>query len=508
MKDSEQSYSFFYNKILLLPIFQIFYACVTIYIMKAGIKISAIAFYFCIWFVFAAENTDYSLSTLLSGYLSNDAELKKLSLDIQKASLSSKITEINNGFSVTLATGTMTFSSVNGRLSYSVSPSVKASLPQAGNLSFSASSDISISALEKTMHDTALSLSADIISPEKTKREVTLLQSEHELLNAKRKFQQRTLTVEKTFYNELKMLYENAQSIFTAKNTLYDDTIKFEQIKAEGFLSSSSTYKLIQMKVQSDERNVASATRIFRHNIAVFYKKCGTAALEDKTSPLKCIPPVRNAVSSVKIKDFPVESYKTIADALWIHEINNRSRSASDFGLSTNGGYTFKNSRTDSDSVDAGLSADLNGIKLSTGVSVPVKSKKSKPAVTLSATVSPNTKRVSKLEKKQDAIANEQELIAIESAYEAYEESCVECDENLDNLLWQRNTNKDNYDMYDALEKDLLKWYKEGYIKRSEYLSAKNNRELYEVKCIMSEIDLIIYNDTVKLLFYHDDELK
>ena len=139
---------------------------------------------------------------------------------------------------------------------------------------------------------------------------------------------------------------------------------------------------------------------------------------------------------------------------------------------------------------------------------MPVNSKKSKPSVTLSATASPNTRRVSKLEKQQKSIANEQEIIAIQSAYEAYEESCVECDENLDDLLWQRSTNKENYDMYDALEKDLLKWYKEGYIKKSEYLSAKNNRDLYKVKCTISEIELIMYNDTVKLLFYHDDELK
>lgn len=487
--------------------FQYFSVYDTIYIMKLRTKALAAVLCCAVRLGFAAENSSYSLPSLLSGYLSNDAELKKLALDIQKASLSSKITEINNGFSVTLATGTMTFSSENNKLSYSVSPSVKATLPQANNLSFSASSDISLSALEKTMHNTALNLSADIVSPEKTKRKVTLLQSNHELLNARRKFQQRTLAVEKAFYSELKLLYENAQSIFSAKNTLYDDTIKFEQTKAQGFLSSSSTYKLIEMKVKSDERSVASATRVFIHNKAVFYKKCGVANLEDTTTPLNCIPAVDVAASPIKIKTFPVESYKTIADAVWAHEINSQSRSAPEFGLSANGGYTFKNTRTDSDSVDAGLSADLSGLKLSTGVSVPVNSKKAKPAVTLSATASPNTRRVSKLEKKQDAIADEQERIAIASAYEAYEESCVECDENLDDLLWQRSTNKENYDMYDALEKDLLKWYQEGYIKRSEYLSAKNNRDLYKVKCIISDIELIIYNDTVKALFYHDDEL-
>ena len=476
--------------------------------MKLRTKALAVVFCCLTWLGFAEENSNYSLASLLSGYLSNDAELKKLGLDIQKAALSSKITGINNGFSITLATGTMTFSSVNDKLSYSVNPSVKATLPQANNLSFSASSDISISALEKTMHNTALSLSADIVSPEKVKREVTLLQSDHELLAAKRKFQQRTLTVEKAFYSELKLLYENAQSIFSAKNTLYDDTIKFEQIKSQGYLSSSSTYKLTEMKVQSDERNVASATRVFIHNKAVFYKKCGVANLEDTTTPLNCIPAVESASSFVKIKDFPVEAYKTIADAVWTHDINSRSRSAAEFGLSASSGYTFKNTRTDSDSVDAGLSADLSGLKLSTGVNVPVNSKKSKPSVTLSATASPNTRRVSKLEKQQKSIANEQEIIAIQSAYEAYEESCVECDENLDDLLWQRSTNKENYDMYDALEKDLLKWYKEGYIKKSEYLSAKNNRDLYKVKCTISEIELIMYNDTVKLLFYHDDELK
>ena len=112
--------------------------------MKLRTKAFAAVFCFALRLGFAAENSSYSLSSLLSGYLSNDAELKKLALDIQKASLSSKITEINNGFSVTLATGTMTFSSVNDKLSYSVSPSVKATIPQANNLSFSASSDISV----------------------------------------------------------------------------------------------------------------------------------------------------------------------------------------------------------------------------------------------------------------------------------------------------------------------------------------------------------------------------
>lgn len=476
--------------------------------MKLKILSIVAVFFFCTGLCFADENDGYSLSQLLSGYLANDVELKKLTLDVQKTALSFQISEINNGFDITLSTGTMSFSAENGSLTYSVNPSVKATLPEARNLSFSASSDININSSSKTMKNTALSVSADIISPDKTKRDVTLLQAEHELLSAKRKVQQRALTLEKSFYSEIKLLYENAQSIFSAKNSLYDDTIKFEQIKAEGYLSGSSTYKLSQMSVLSDERNVATANRVFAHNVAVFYRKCGAAVpAANEDAPLKMVPVIKKTETYEKARNFPAETYKTIADALWSHEINVQSRSAPNFALSANGGYTFKNSRTDSDSVDAGLSADLSGLKLSTGVNVPVNNKKSSPSVTLSATASPNTRRISKLEKKQQDIANEQELLVIDSAYEAYEESCTECDENLEDLLWQLKTNRENYNMYQNLEKELQGWYKEGYIRKSEYLSAKNNRDLYGVKCIMNELDLVMYNNTVKLLFYFDDEL-
>ena len=69
--------------------------------------------------------------------------------------------------------------------------------------------------------------------------------------------------------------------------------------------------------------------------------------------------------------------------------------------------------------------------------------------------------------------------MVIDSAYEAYEESCTECDENLEDLLWQLKTNRENYNMYQNLEKELQGWYKEGYIRKSEYLSAKTNKEKY-----------------------------
>ena len=51
--------------------------------------------------------------------------------------------------------------------------------------------------------------------------------------------------------------------------------------------------------------------------------------------------------------------------------------------------------------------------------------------------------------------------------------------------------------MYDDLEKDMAKLYKQGYISETEYLSSKNNLNSSIIKKISNLIDLIIYNDDV-----------
>lgn len=61
--------------------------------------------------------------------------------------------------------------------------------------------------------------------------------------------------------------------------------------------------------------------------------------------------------------------------------------------------------------------------------------------------------------------------------------------------------------MYVRLERDMAEYLKAGIITESEYLNAFANREQYRLQLLINDIDLIIYNNTTKLLFCRDEEI-
>ena len=92
--------------------------------------------------LFAQEqNLPDTLSLLLS-YVENDSELKSLTINAKKAALSYKSTLIDNGFDVTLSSGTITLQTSDDGSKLTAKPSVKAKLPQASNLSLTGQSNL------------------------------------------------------------------------------------------------------------------------------------------------------------------------------------------------------------------------------------------------------------------------------------------------------------------------------------------------------------------------------
>ena len=171
--------------------------------------------------------------------------------------------------------------------------------------------------------------------------------------------------------------------------------------------------------------------------------------------------------------------------------------SKKNYGLSANAGYTFDNSNTNTDTVDAGLSGSIGGVSLGAGVSLPVGSGNTNPSFNFSATLTPNTFRKNKITKQQNELTEEQELLAIESAEDAYETKIVELQQKLDTLLWEKESAEKNHSMYEDLERDMSQLFKQGYISETEYLSTKNNLNSNIIKKVSNLIDLIIYNDDV-----------
>ena len=435
---------------------------------------------------------------LLLSYVENDSELKNLTLAAKKAALSYESTKIDSGFDVTLSTGTITLKTSDDGNTLTAKPSVKASLPQASNLSVAAQTNYSSESADSKLSDTSVSVGVDIISSAVISNKLTKLKAERSVTEAQRKIEKRAIAAEKEFYTELKGLLTSINSIMTKRQILYEDSIDLEAKKIQGYSKSSSTYRQAELKVISDQHEIESAIHSFKYNCIVFYKKCGyDLEIDDKADLMSFVPAGIDEVEPVDVTQFDKELYSEIENASWTYYINSMERSAKKtYSLSANAGYTFDNTSTKSDSIDAGVSGTIGGLTLGAGISLPV-GNSTTPAYTFSATLNPNTFRKNSITKQQNELTEEQELLAIKTAEASYETKVVELQQKLDTLLWEKKTAEENISMYDDLEKDMARLYKTGYVSETDYLSSKNNLNSSIIKKISNLIDLIIYNDDV-----------
>lgn len=440
-------------------------------------------------------------TTLLLSYVENDAELKNLILAAKKSALSYQSAKIDTGFDVTLSSGSVTLQVNDDGTKLTAKPSVKMSLPQASNLSVTAQTNFSSESSNTSLSNTSVAVGIDIISSAVISNKLTKLKAERAVTEAQRKIEKRAIAAEKEFYTALKSLLSSINTIMTKRQTLYEDSIDLEAKKVQGYSESSSTYRQAELKVISDQHEIDSAIHSFKYDCVVFYKKCGyDLEIDDKADLMSFVPSGIDEVEPADILKFDKALYTEIENANWTYYINSMERSSKkNYGLSASAGYTFDNSITNSDSIDAGLSGTFGGLTVGAGISLPVKSSQSSisPAYTLSASLNPNAFRKNSITKQQNVLTEEQELLAIQTAESAYETKLVEFQQKLDTLLWEKKTVEENISMYGDLEKDMAQLYQQGYISETEYLSAKNNLNSSIIKKISNLIDLIIYNDDV-----------
>lgn len=440
-------------------------------------------------------------TTLLLSYVENDAELKNLILAAKKSALSYQSAKIDTGFDVTLSSGSVTLQVNDDGTKLTAKPSVKMILPQASNLSVTAQTNFSSESSNTSLSNTSVAVGIDIISSAVISNKLTKLKAERAVTEAQRKIEKRAIAAEKEFYTALKSLLSSINTIMTKRQTLYEDSIDFEAIKVQGYSESSSTYRQAELKVISDQHEIDSAIHSFKYDCVVFYKRCGyDLEIDDKADLMSFVPSGIDEVEPADILKFDKALYTEIENANWTYYINSMERSSKkNYGLSASAGYTFDNSITNSDSIDAGLSGTFGGLTVGAGISLPVKSSQSSisPAYTLSASLNPNVFRKNSITKKQNVLTEEQELLAIQTAESAYETKIVEFQQKLDTLLWEKKTVEENISMYGGLEKDMTQLYQQGYINETDYLSAKNNLNSSIIKKISNLIDLIIYNDDV-----------
>ena len=453
---------------------------------------------FCVELVPTAE--------LLAAYLERDSELQSVAIDYEKSLLSYQTTQINNGFDITLSTEIMLFRKTSEGSSFTVTPSVKATVPQASNLGIELSGDFSVTSQKSSADDLSLDFSVDIISSSSLKREISLLKAERSVLEAKRKVESTALSKEKAFYESLKSLLSQISSIIAKEQDLYSDKISFEKIKAQGYAKTSSSYRRAELTVTSDEHEIEKLVHSLKNDYRIFYIKCGKRLeLEDELDFMALVPTDIPEVEAVSIRDYNPNAYTQTESAVWNHKINSMTRQADkNFSLAATGGFTFNNSSTNSNTVDLGLSSTFGGITVSPTISLPVGTNSFTPAVSLQATLNPSTFKKNAITQKTYELEEEQEKMDIRNARISFGDKVTSMELELSNILWDRTTNLENLSMYQTLEADTASWFKQGIITESEYLSAKVNRQKCSVAQIQNLIEMILYNDTTTALFVSD----
>lgn len=455
------------------------------------------------------QKIEHTLEELLCLYLENDLELKKLTLEVEKSKLNLRQAKIEQGFNVTLSTGTMTFYKSQSSSVITIKPSVKATLPTAKNLSLNFSTDYQYKTSTKTneLKDTKLQTGIDIISSSDELSKITILKSERELLDSQRKVQATALLAEKKFFNELSEILNIANQIYTYLQDVYTDKLNLEKLKAQGYSPSSSTYRIAQMKVSSGEHDIETGFHNLKKNLVIFYNHCGiNIELTNDMNFEKLIPtniPEKNALT---FTDFDKSKYSPIEKATWTFNINELTRKAEKyFSLGINGGYTFNNSTTKTDTVDAGISTSLGGIGINAGINVPLQDQNFNPAFNLSTTISPSSFLTKNITKQKNELSKEQELIDIKNAEREYDTAVIDFEQTASNLNWEKQTVNQNLKIYQKNEEDLFKYFKMGIITESEWLTAKNTRQLYEIKSILNKLEYILYNNNVMSQFVDID---
>lgn len=450
------------------------------------------------------------LQNLLTGYLSNNLELKKLSSQMQKTLMENQISNLSREFSFNISTGTITFATGDD-WSIRFSPSANFVIPQTKNLGISVSSSLLFDNKDETgtFSNSSIKLSMDIISNQPKNLEINNLKSQRKILEAQRNLQNGFVSAEKKFYETLKSLYEMSSKIISLEKNLYDHQLTLETLKSQGYTSSSTKYKTAQMNVLNDQHEFDSQKKVMEREVKIFCVQCNVDY--DFENPSDFLPREIPCVDPISVEDYDSKDYTKIESAKWNQYINNLERQMDEkISLKANAGFTFGNEKTKSHTVDLGSDFTWNdtGLKISAGANLPVGADSFTPVFTLGLSVDPNAIKTAKINNQISDLDIEMEGIEIRNAETAYQTSSVTQKSTLENILWEKKSCQESFDMYSGLESDMAKYYRQGYISLTEYKNSQVNKENFRIKMLVNNLNMIIYNDETRLLFVRDQEFQ
>ncbi len=482
--------------------------------MKAKKSVVFVLIVICFMYTLSAQETQAQtekndFEILKDSYIRHDDNLLKTLIESDKTKLAAQKTLIANGFNVNASTGTVYTNFSSDKLYISFSPELEFELPGLNDTTISVKAPVTIYDGKVSDIDNAgVTVSTGILSKTAKQRKYTLLQVQRNILEADRNVSNAKVQAEKQFLSDLRELFEILKKVGTAQETLLDDQMDLDYLVTQGYGTGSAKYRTAYLTVQKDKMNVEEQRHNFRHKLVVFQKKCDDVIEldEEKIRALK-IP----EVELDRIRKYNKDNYIELEKANWNAKINELARDADiPVTLSAYGsyGYTYSESvygtTTEKNIIQVGLSGSANGLTARVGTIFSLEDELN-PSLTFSLGYDFATFKTKKLDKKTKELEEKSDELAVREAMHDFSDDVASYIEKYVNLKWEREENKTQTELYDELYKDSESWYSKGVISETEYRQSKVNYQNSVVDGILTDIDCLLYNINLSLLFVNDE---
>lgn len=441
-------------------------------------------------------------------YIQNNRELHELEIKVRQSKIDAEKIYIQNGIDFTLSTGNINFNTNSENTEISFSPNAKISLPQINDSSLNVDLPITIKKNNEEsiteLDNIGISFQSGIISSNKKTREINLLKADRNILVALRNYEKGKVNVEKSFLQDLQKLYTLLNDVASSEDNLIEKELEFEEILVQGYSENSSDYLFAKMDVLRCKRDVHEKQKEFEYELTLFKNNCGKDFNFTENDLLNLILP---ETSLRKISEYKKENYVELENAFWVNKINNMSREADiPFSLYGNLGYGLSQQISGSENTNTthnlnlGVEGNYKGFTSGIKTSIPIKHKE-KPSVSMSLGWNLGDMKTGDLEKSEDELSLQLELLAIEEAEENYAKDSVDFFTKARDLLWKKNENNIEKKLYAELEEDMKMYFENGIINETKYRQAKTNFKTAQLNCVLSEIECMIFNIELNLLF-------
>jgi hypothetical protein len=440
-----------------------------------------------------AGGDDGLVLRLLAGYLKNDAQLQELAVKARLAEIGRERTGLENGFDLTLSSGTMRLYSepagreAEGGWVFSVEPKATLSFPMFNNSGASVSAPVRAGGgTDGAVEDVKISLSTDIAGSAGKQRRVDLLRADRTALEARRAVSKRALAAEKEFYEALSGLYESAIQALTFEEEAYTKEIEFAMAQRQGYSTTSVYYRTIQLEAADSHRAAAEQRRSLERDTALLARDCGIA--------LEALPQSVPKPDAENLPEFGRDDEKprfaAIESALWNSYIGALARDADGrLTLSAQAGVTAGNTNLGNNtSADAGLTLDWNGLNFSVESQFPVTGGDTTPAFTFSFTYNLNKQRLAPLSDAEKSLAAESEALALLTAERDWEKTVDSMRRQREDILWETRRLYEQYELYRELSDETDEWFGRGVITESERRKAAANAERARLRVLAADI--------------------